>query len=100
MPKPATDPALDLIDHITQSVADLAESHATQGRGLLRVLEGIQQDMVALRSEIAEARHDIAKVRGMARRASAPDPLTLAVAAYAETAPWRCTRTTPLARSG
>jgi uncharacterized protein (DUF1800 family) len=74
MPKPATDPVLDLIDRIAQSVTDSGKNHAAQGRDLLRALAAIQQDMVALRSEIAE-------VRSMTRRAS--DPLTLAVAAYA-----------------
>jgi hypothetical protein len=79
MPKPATDPIVDLIDRIAQSVADSGKNHAAQGRDLRRALEDIQQDVGALRIEIAAARHDIAEMRGMTRRALAPDPLTLAV---------------------
>ncbi len=40
------------LNRLTEAVADLTESHAAQGRNIIRILEQIQGQMAALTKEV------------------------------------------------
>jgi len=47
-----SDLTLTRVNRLTQAVADLSESHATQGRSLIRLLTQMSEQLAALTKEV------------------------------------------------
>jgi hypothetical protein len=59
MPSEPRNITLERVNRLTQAVADLTESHATQGRGIIRLLEQIGEHLSGIDTKLAAMSKDV-----------------------------------------
>jgi hypothetical protein len=61
------DLTLERVNRLTAAVADLTESHAQQGRMMIRILEELSERMGGFSAELTGIRAELVDVKGLLR---------------------------------